>query len=380
MVQCYVVILIFVSVFAVSGQSSLTASVVHDRHTIQSTVLGEERTVLVKVPPSYGNGDQKYPVVFMLDAHAPQNAMMAGLLEQQAWGRMIPEMILVGIQNTNRLRDLSPTKTDRAGSGGGAKFLEFIEKEVVPVVEKNYRTHPYRIIAGHSLGGLFAVYSFVARPDIFNGYIAASPSLDWDHGYVLKQAEGVFREKKDWKKVMFVGLGDEPEYVAGFDSFREIIKKSDPKGLSSEFRRFPDENHSSVVLPAYYAGLRKVFEGWSPPRSGSVSDLENHYEKLTKRFGYFIPIPENLLNQIGYELLAGNKAAEAIDIFRKNVNLYPSSANVYDSLAEAFERNGQLKESEENYRKALKLAEASGDADLVRAVNANLDRIKIKMR
>lgn len=164
--------------FGVFGQNQQVASVVHTQYKINSQYLNEERTILVRVPANYARTGEKFPVVYMLDAHPPQNAMMAGIIEQQAWGGMMPEMIVVGIQNTNRGRDLTPTALEaRPGSGGGDKFLDFLEKEVMPMVEKNYRTEPFRVFAGHSLGGLTAVYAFVSRPDLFNAYIAASPVL-----------------------------------------------------------------------------------------------------------------------------------------------------------------------------------------------------------
>lgn len=116
--------------FSIAGfaQNQPIASVVHTPHKINSQILGEERTILVRIPANYARTDEKFPVVYMLDAHPPQNAMVVGLIEQQVWGDMMPEMIVVGIQNTNRVRDMTPTAVaDRAGSGGGEKFLEFIE-------------------------------------------------------------------------------------------------------------------------------------------------------------------------------------------------------------------------------------------------------------
>lgn len=174
---------------AVSAQGKPVASAIHFQHLIESKILGETRSVLVHVPESYDRGDRRYPVLYMTDAHEPQNAMIVGLTEQQAWGGTIPELIVVGIQNVDRSRDLTPTDDGKGGKVGGAsKFLQFLETEVVPLVEKNYRTQPYRVFAGHSLGGLFAVYSLVERPDLFNAYIAASPVLDWDKDYVIKRA------------------------------------------------------------------------------------------------------------------------------------------------------------------------------------------------
>ena len=375
------IIFVFCLSFAVSGQNQQIASVVHTQYKINSQILGEERTVLVRVPANYAGRDEKYPVVYMLDAHAPQNAMMIGLIEQQAWGGMMPEMIVVGIQNTNRGRDLTPTVLEaRPGSGGGDKFLDFLEKEVVPMVEKNYRTQPFRVFAGHSLGGLTAVYAFVSRPDMFNAYIAASPVLHWDNDFVIKRAEEVFKQNKDWKKTMFIGLGNEPDYTRGFNSFQNLLKKMKPRNFEYEFREFPDDNHGSVVLPAYYAGFRKIFAGWTPPAAGNLGDLETHYRKLSERFGYEIKVPEATLNQIGYRLLNANQFADAISAFRKNVENYPNSANVYDSLAEAYEKNGQLKLAAENYEKAYKRAAVNNETQLAQTAKANFDRISAKLK
>ena len=365
--------------FFCSGQNLQLASVVHTVHKINSQILGEERTVLVRVPANYQTGE-KFPVIYMLDAHPPQNAMMVGLIEQQVWGGFMPEMIVVGIQNTNRTRDMTPTKTERANSGGGENFIKFIESEVIPLVEKNYRTQPFRVFAGHSLGGLTAVYAFVSRPDLFNAYIAASPVLHWDNKFVIKRAEELFKQNRDLNKTLFITVGDEPDYMDGFNSFQDLLKKAKPKNLEFEFRQFKDENHASIVLPAYYNGLRKVFAGWQPPASGALADLESHYKKLSKRFGYEILVPEDLLNRAGYQLLNAEKLTEAIEIFKKNAANYPNSSNVYDSLGEAFEKNGQIKQAAENYEKAFNLAKAQSDEQRAEIFKTNLDRVLEKLK
>lgn len=363
----------------VSGQSTLT-SVVHDIHTIQSQVLGEPRTVLVRLPAGYARGNRKFPVAYMLDAHPPANAMMAGILDQQVWADKIPEMILVGIQNTDRLRDMSPTRTERAGSGGADKFLQFIEKEVIPLVEKTYRTQPFRIIAGHSLAGLAVVNCLVSHPDLFDGYIAGSPVLHWDNDYVIKQAQAVFAKNPELRKFLYIALGNEPEYQKGFDSFKELMTKRGPKKLEFSFNQFNDENHGSVVLPAYYAGLRHIFKAWAPPGSLVLAEVEDHYKNLSARFRYDIPIPENLLNQIGYTRLRAGQNPEALEAFRKNVELYPGSANVYDSLGEALEKDGQMKRAAESYEKAYKMAETAGEPELAASAKANYERITAKIK
>ena len=369
-------ILFLICLTAANSQPLQVASVVHFQHTIKSEAVGEDRTILVRVPVNYERSQTRYPVIYMLDAHPPQNAMMAGIVEQQVWGDVISDAIIVGIQNTNRLRDMTPTPGDRAGAGGAEKFLRFIETEVVPFVEKNYRTEPYRIIAGHSLAGLFVVYALTERPDIFNGYIAASPYLQWDNNYLIKRAEASFKKRPDWNKTLFVALGNEPEYMDGYNSFQQLLKRAKAKDLEYEFRHFTDENHGSVVLPAYYAGLRKIYAGWSlPDGNASVADIENHYRTLSKRYGYTIKVPEALMNRVGYLLLRAGNIAEAIDVFKKNVVTYPNSANVFDSLAEAYEKSGQKTKARDTYEKAWKMAEQNGEAQLAASAKGNFERI-----
>ena len=152
--------------------------------TVKSEVLGEDRRILVRTPQGYEAGNQRYPVLYLLDgdAHIAHTSSTVEFLARN--GRM-SELIVVAIPNTDRTRDLSPTHITTTGatgapqfptSGGGDKFLKFIETELMPHIEKNYRVHPYRILAGHSLGGLFVVHAMISRPDLFNAYIAVSPA------------------------------------------------------------------------------------------------------------------------------------------------------------------------------------------------------------
>ena len=140
--------------------------------TLKSTVLGEERRVLVRTPVGYETNKLSYPVLYMTDgdAHIAHTASTLDFLTRN--GR-IPDMIVVGVTNTDRTRDLTPAKSSQknaAGelqfptSGGADNFLKFFETELVPEIEKQYRTQPYRVFAGHSLGGLFAIHAMISKP------------------------------------------------------------------------------------------------------------------------------------------------------------------------------------------------------------------------
>jgi uncharacterized protein len=364
---------------------------------INSAVLGEERTILVRVPPGYETNKLRYPVLYLTDgnAHIVHTGATVEFLAQN--GRM-SELIVVGITNTDRTRDLSPTHvtTTVAGagsalqfptSGGADKFLKFIETELIPDIEKRYRVQPYRILAGHSLGGLFAVHAMVSRPELFNSYVAVSPALQWDNQVIVKRAEDFFKARKEYQSTLFFSLGHEPGPIEdGFYQLKQVLEKNPAKGFEWEARVFDDEDHGSVVLPSHYLAMRKVFTGWQIPRdpdsgrvTGDFKSIEEHYQKLSQKFKYSIPVPEVLINQMGYQSLFAERSDEAIAIFKTNVERYPDSANVYDSLAEAYERTGRLELAAPLYEKAHTLGQRNQDPN-VALYKANFDRVSEKLK
>ena len=378
---------------AAIAQPNITGEV--KRLTLKSAVLGEERTVLVRTPVGYEANKVSYPVLYMTDgdAHMGHTASTIDFLTRN--GR-VSDLIVVGVTNTDRTRDLTPVKSSNknpAGelqfptSGGADNFLKFFQTELIPEIEKQYRVQPYRILAGHSLGGLFAIHAMISKPGLFNSYVAVSPSLQWENGEALKRAEDFLKNQKEMKVTLFVSLGNEPGAIAeSFDGFRELLSKTSIKGFEWQAERMADEDHGSVVLRSHYFGLRKVYEGWQAPRdpdtgaiSGGLKGADEHYKKLSEKFGYSIPTPEQLINQVGYQLLGNGKAEEAIAVFKTNVERYPESANVYDSLAEAYERGGRFDLAEPLYDKARVLGEQNNDPNLA-VYKANYERAHAKLK
>ena len=343
-----------------------------DKITLKSSVLGEERTILVRIPAGYANNKAGYPVLYMTDGDAHM-AHTASTVEFLARNGRMSELIVVGITNTDRTRDLTPSKASLADGGttqfptaGGAdNFLKFIETELIPEIEKRYRVRPYRILAGHSFGGLFTVHAMITRPELFKSYVAVSPSLQWAAEDTLKKAEEFLKTRKEFNATLFTSLGDEPGDIGdSFDLFKQALAKSQIKGFEWQAEQLKDEDHGSVVLRSHYFGLRKVYDGWQIPRdvaAGGMKPAEEHYQKLSQKFGYEIPVPEGLINQIGYQYLGAGKSDEAIAVFKTNVERYPNSANVYDSLAEAYERGGKLDLATPLYEKAQTLGKQNND-------------------
>jgi predicted alpha/beta superfamily hydrolase len=360
--------------------------------TIKSSVLAEDRVILVRTPPGYETNKLAYPVLYLTDgdAHIGHTASTIEFLSRN--GRM-PEMIVVGITNTDRTRDLTPTKATGPNAaqfptaGGADNFLKFIETEVIPEIEKRYRVQPYRVLAGHSFGGLFAVHALITRPELFNSYVAVSPSLQWSDDATLKRAEEFFKTRKELHATLFTSLGNEPGDIGkGFEAFKQLLAKNQVKGFEWEAQQMTDEDHGSVVLRSHYFGLRKVYDGWQMPRdpatgavAGGLKAADEHYKWLSQKFGYSIPTPEGLVNQIGYQDLLGGNPEGAIATFKSNVERYPNSANVYDSLAEAYEKTARLDLAAPLYEKAQSLGKQNNDPNAA-IYSANFTRASEKLK
>ncbi|MGB9178467.1 MAG: alpha/beta hydrolase-fold protein [Pyrinomonadaceae bacterium] len=375
------------------GQQAPQFSDAVARLSIKSETLNEERQILIRTPPGYEQNKERYPVLYMTDGDA-HLLHTTGTLSFLARNGRIPEMIIVGITNTDRTRDLTPTRAtfpppdggQFPTSGGADNFLKFIETELIPKIESQYRVQPYRVLAGHSFGGLFTIHAMLSRPELFNANIAVSPSLNWDDYLEVKRAEEFFKGRKEWNKTLYVTLGNEPGGIyEGFKRFKKILAQSQPKGFEWDMAHMEDEDHGSVVLRSHYFGLRKVFAEWQMPRdpatgaiAGGLPAVEEHYRKLTQKYGFTVAIPEPLINQLGYQLLGAGKTEEAIAAFKANVERYPASANVYDSLAEAYERSGRLELARPNYEKAYAVGKENSDPN-VAIFKTNMDRVVEKL-
>jgi predicted alpha/beta superfamily hydrolase len=378
-------LLLRILLFAFFNLSALTiataqdiASPIPQKLVVHSNILNEDRIIWVRTPHGYDQGKTVYPVLYLTDGPGHINEV-GGIIDFLVNNDRMPPLIVIGIANTDRTRDLTPSHSDEkdsAGketvptSGGGDRFLDFIQTELMPEIDKRYRTAPYRIFAGHSLGGLMTIHILVTRPDMFQAYIAVSPSLWWDHQHTLHQAQEFFAAHTELNKTLFVSLGNEGNDMGdAFDEFLKTLTAKAPKDFHWSSDRYRDEDHGSTTMRAHYAGLRAVFADWQMPRekgmpAGGLDGLEKHYRELSERYGYPVPVPENALNGMGYGLMGAKKFDEAIAIFQRNVELYPNSANVYDSLGEGYENAGKLDRATEQFQKAIEVGTKTSDPSL----------------
>jgi predicted alpha/beta superfamily hydrolase len=325
---------------------------------IRSTVLNEERTLLINLPDDYDVSQRRYPVLFLLDGDAHFHHV-TGIVHYFTIRNMIPPLIVIALPNIDRTRDFSPTTVEqRPTSGGADRFLEFFQEELIPYVDSHYRTHPYRIIIGHSLGGLFAIYALLTQPDVFNAYIAISPSLSYDNELLLQKAPAFLEGSPELKKFLFMTVGNEPRYIPRLEAFTKILEEKAPEGLEWKYTYMEKEDHVSVTHRSIYDGLETLYLDWRVSASliqKGMDGIKGHYRTLSEKFGYEIHVPPRVYNLLGYDLIKKKKMNEAIEVFELCINDYPLYWYAYSNLGYCYMLEGNKELAIKNLEKALEL-------------------------
>jgi len=334
---------------------------------LKSTILNEERPLLVYTPPDYNNVETKYPVLYLLDGGA-HYLHACGILQILSRSGRIPQMIIIGIPNTQRNRDFTPTVSDELqNSGGGENFLAFLKDELVPFVNKKYRTQSYSILFGHSLTGMYDIYTLSKEKDLFDAFILASPFLQYDDEVALNSLESFLKDSPELNHSIYITIGNEPNYFASLDKLTNLFKTYSSEKLRWKYVKMENEDHGSIPHKTIYDGLEFIFSDWritADRLASGIDAIDEHYSILSKRFGYEIKIPEFLLNQLGYRYINQKLFDEAITVFLRNIENYPNSANVYDSMGDAYVAAGQYEKAKKNYANAIERGTVSADPNL----------------
>jgi len=370
---------------------------------IRSTILGEDRPLMIHLPPSYtAQPKAVYPVVYLLDGDA-HFAAVSAMVDFLAGNNRAPEMIVVAIPNTkDRTHDLTPpadtgavtfavsardTVTNRfPTAGGAAKMRAFITDELGPWVATRYRAAPYRILIGHSFGGLFAVDALAYAPRSFDAYVAISPSLWWDGGKYVTRVESALAAASLSGRTLYMTTGAREPKDAMIDPAQRLAAWIDARHLvdfRASYRVMPTETHNSNPLRTEYDAFERIFDGWEPSDSvtlaaqvrGDVAPLAAHYAALSKRFGYHIPLSPDRVNVMAYNSLQSHKLDVALRLFRYNVETTPDYANGWDSLADGLEAQGKLAEALAAQEKAVVIGAQQQDPALP-TYREHLDRLR----
>lgn len=351
------------------------------RDTIYSKVLKETRQFLLYLPVNY-TPYNKYPVAYLLDGEDHFH-FFTGVVDLLSGSSLIPDMIVVGIVNTNRNRDLSPTHDSLnydKSNGGGEQFTVFLEKELLPYIQEHYSASPYRMLIGHSLGGLLVVNTLIHHSHLFNSYIALDPSLWWDKMKLVKQFALPVLQNRLKSKSLFMAVSnaqpgkaqravikkDTAASTIGFRSliiFDDILAETASKELKWQTRYYDNETHSSVPLAGSVDGLKFIFDFYKRPSFQILTDstatiLEQHFKKISEKMGYTVLPPEYDLAGLAWRSRVMEKNFERALIFLQvYMRLYPGSPAAYQNMGQYYEAKGDKIKANTFYSQAQALRE-----------------------
>jgi len=362
--------------------------------SVYSKILNEQRKIWIYTPDMTSglrDSSRRYPVLYLLDGDA-HFASVTGLVQQlsQVNGNTVyPEMIIVAIPNTDRTRDLTPTHITSdppmmdsnfsKNTGGGEHFIAFMEKELMPHIDSVYTTAPYKMLVGHSFGGLIVMDALINHTKLFNAYIAIDPSMWYDKERFLQATEKKLLEKKYDGTRLYIGIANtmpadmtldklkkdtssNTRHIRSIFALDKFIKANPQNGLKYASKYYGDDDHSSVPLASEYDGLRFIFDYYRLQLASTdfedssltiIKKYTAHYATVSREMGYKVSPPESFINSLGNFSMSKGYYKKAAALFEMNIANYPNSGNVYDSYADLLSVQKDTLQAVANYKKSL---------------------------
>ena len=353
-----------------STDSLLAQQLSLDEHVLNSKILNEEQKISVYLPEAYGeNPDHRYPVLYALDGKYYKH-MVSAVIARFYSDWLIPETIVVTIDNENRIRDYTPTPHATADvlSGKADVFLDYIEKELIPFVDSSYKTSEFRILQGHSLGGLLSLYTVQARPELFTAHYAFSPSLHWGDNKTVEKIITYLSSREALQQFIYMNLGDEivkSEYEsrnamrASFLRLQTFFKEQSISGLRVKSEVLQSLPHAATNITGLVNATNELYRYWVLPFDAMERGPEaitEHYEKLSSDLYQEVkPRMESINFAADYVTNGINSPVRGMKLLKYNAALYPDSALVNFNLAKGYKQREEMKLAKKYGHKALKL-------------------------
>jgi len=342
--------------------------------TIHSLILNQERKIKIFIPDNYSKSNLKYPTIYLFDGDVLFDYLV-GLYKYNS--DEYPPAIIVGVNQINRALEL----------GVNSKFTSFFTDELVPMIDARYRSNSIRIAIGHSFGGAF-VLSSCLKSEKINVILSISPTITQKEYNLINDFKIAYPGIT--AKNIYLGYADNDyeNIIKGTKSFSDLIKKY-PLKIKTHLDVYPNENHGSSILIGIRRGLDYVFKDWFLPdakweeitEKKDPSIFYNYYKNVPAYYKESIIPSESDYNQLGYYFLNNNQVSKAISVFKENMELYPYSSNVYDSLGEAFSKMKDNSKAIFYYKKAIAIeTNSNNDSAQLEMINKHLsDAMKGKI-
>ncbi len=328
---------------------------------VHSHVLDEDRLLIIHLPREYGDTQLNYPVLYLLYGQDINNyfAEAAIITEKLGGTGEIPPIIVIGVANTNRYRDNLPAKIrGRSDSGGADNFLRFFEEELIPFVDKNYRTKNFRILAGPQAGAVFGLYSLITKPGLFRAVLSENPFMNPENSeYLFLKAELFFKNTESLRNFLYVKCekNERPQDLEYAERFAKFLESEQPDGFRYKVEFREPTGYFIPPLP-FREGLRELFAGHKLPenfQTNTVQDIIHYYEKLSEEYGFEVDPPSLMMTFEADKLSQQRKIQEVIELFEYQLTLYPKSLNALWRLGETYRGMGDFEKARQYYKAFL---------------------------
>jgi predicted alpha/beta superfamily hydrolase len=383
---------------------------------IPSKIFNTTRDISVWLPTGLPQTGVRYAVLVFPDAEEKVQfraalANIQFLIDRQ----LVPPIMVLGMPYMkNRIHELTPPATgstakQRPTAGGADETLHFLADELLPWADAHYPTLHTRILAGHSAGGLLALYTMAKRPDLFRVLIAMSPPMYWSDGAFGKEVISQIVGDTHHERTLFLTSGGLEEQIdTATISFgqhlRAALDSAQNTTVALGRREYPTDEHNMTPLPSLVDGLRMAFAPSVVPIDSAlqqltrdhtedsagihtvVRGLESRYATAATSLGLAAPFPEVPLDVLGGYSMNAKQTALAVTLYRENLDHYPHSANAHESLGEALAATGDTARAAVELRTAVSLGEAemratdsilvwANDRDIIGAARAALQQL-----
>jgi len=373
------IIIILITVllsFAKSFGQNQVPITIGQKYVIESEILNENREYWLYLPSDYDQSKYDYPVMYLLDGQEHFHQITGVVNHMSRLVQRMPRMIIVGIVSTDndRVRDYTPNQIEILSNGGGAdQFTKFLQKELIPKIDDDFRTNNYRLLFGHSLAAVCLNHIFTNQNELFNVYFAADPAIFIDPT-IAKDLESYISKQDTIKSCYFLsvcGLVDSTTIVPNIKLSKMIESKYSEK-ISWDFKFYTSEDHISMTLKAMYDALEKLYSDYKIPNtyihSFDKESILNHIKNNEDRYKIHVALPEQLVNEYAMHFCTKQKYDDALDLLQLNLENYKVPYETYYFMGEVYLMKGDKSKALEFYEKSCGIKEIWDVRDKIKQV------------
>lgn len=334
-----------------SNEHTVAAVTLGETSFLQSKVLDKKIPLSIHFPENYKSSKKTYPVLYMLGSdYRTRFAMLASTLDYMGEGQ-IPEMILVGIDLPEGNSILLPTRENKDTTIPD-NYINFFETELLPHVDNKYRTAPFRVLFGGSNSGFFTVYTLLNNPHLFNSYFASSPSLMVEPEMLQQKIKSGPLQTLTENRTLHIIYSNDEGLTDIVPEFSSVIEDHKPESFTYKVDELVNQGH--VPAMDFTQFLLALYPDFNPyEKLASLDKVIQHFDMLSKRYGYEIQPPISVLMDLGFDNIISKNLVVAEEIYQYSLQVYPEGKLLYVGMGVVRRNQGQLENARLMFEKAL---------------------------